>query len=338
MTEKNQNQHPIIGITLGDINGIGPEVVMKALNDNRITKMFTPVIYGSGSIISYYRRLLNLENFNFNQSKDIEHIQYKKINVINAWPEKVEVTPGQPNPGGGLYAIKSLEAAVNDLQAEKIQGIVTAPLSKELVNENDFEFPGHTEYLEHKFGIKDDLMFMVSDDLRIGVVTGHIPLRQVSEQLTPEVLKSKLNLMIKSVHKDFGIKKPKIAILGLNPHAGENGLLGSEENEVLTPIIQEFKNDGHLIFGPFPADGFFGSTQFRNFDAILAMYHDQGLIPFKYIAGGEGVNFTAGLPVIRTSPAHGTGFNLAGKNVADESSMRKALFMAFDLAKHKMQN
>lgn len=336
MSDKNPTKRkPNIGITIGDINGIGPEVIIKALADQRMTKFFTPIIYATGGIISYYRRLLDLNDFNFHQTRDFSNLNPKKVNVLNIWDEKVEVLPGDQNPSGGLYAKKSLDQATVDLKNKKIDAIVTAPISKELVKSDDFDFPGHTEYFTQVFDREDSLMFMISDDLRIGVATGHIPLKNVSEALNSDLLTSKMTFMIKSLQKDFGIKKPKVAILGLNPHAGENGMLGKEEIDLLGPSIENMKNHGNLVFGPFSADGFFGSSQFKGFDGILAMYHDQGLIPFKHISRGEGVNYTAGLPVIRTSPAHGTAFELAGKNLANPDSMRNALFMAYDLWKRK---
>ncbi len=336
MSEKSQkSKKPLIGISIGDINGVGPEVTLKALSDTRITKYLTPIIYASGGIVSYYRKLLELRDFNFHQTRDFTNLNPKKVNVLNIWDEKVEVTPGTPNPAGGIYAKKSLEKATEDLKSGKIHAMVTSPFSKEYVKDDDFDFPGHTEYLTTKFEKEDSLMLMVKDDLRIGVITGHIPLAKVPSTITKELVESKMAILIKSLQKDFHIKKPKIAILGLNPHAGENGILGSEENDIILPAIKESKKHGNLVFGPFPADGFFGSNQHKNFDGILGMYHDQGLVPFKYISNGEGVNFTAGLPAVRTSPAHGTAFDLAGKNLANGDSMKSAIFLAYDIVKEK---
>ena len=337
MSDKNKpkKHKPLVGISIGDINGIGPEIIIKALDDPRMTRQCIPVIYASGSIISYYRKLLNRHNFSFNQTETAENIHPKKTNVVNSWNEKVEITPGEPNSIGGKYAVLSLRAAVSDLKEKKIQALVTAPISKELVQENDFDFPGHTEYLAAEAGQSDSLMTMVYDSLRVAVVTGHIPLGKVEGMISKELISHKLHMLIQSLKKDFGIKKPKIAVMGLNPHAGENGKIGMEDMEIITPVINEIKDKGDLIMGPYPADGFFGSSQFIHFDGILAMYHDQGLIPFKVLSHGEGVNFTAGLPFIRTSPAHGTAFNLAGKDVADPTSMRNAIFLALDLIKEK---
>ncbi|HCX22552.1 MAG TPA: 4-hydroxythreonine-4-phosphate dehydrogenase PdxA, partial [Cytophagales bacterium] len=324
-SSQKKEHKPVIGISIGDINGIGPEVVIKALNDNRILRHLTPVIYADGRIISFYRKQLNLQNFNYNQTKSIDKIQDRKVNVINLNEQNVEVTPGKGTKEGGDYALLSLRKCLEDLKGGKIQAMVTAPLSKELVQSEEFNFPGHTEFLTQEDGAKDSLMFLVAEELRVGVVTGHIPLKDVSKKLTDKLLRQKLELMIKSLKKDFGIKKPRVAIMGLNPHAGENGLLGDEEEKVIIPVLNDLRNKGNLVFGPFPSDGFFGSNQYRSYDGILAMYHDQGLIPFKNIAFSNGVNFTAGLSFIRTSPDHGTAFNLAGKNEADETSLRSAI-------------
>lgn len=332
----NKKDHkPVIGISIGDINGVGPEVVIKALNDNRMLKHLTPVIYADGRVISFYRKQLNLQNFNYNQTKTIDKILHRKVNVINLNEQGVEVTPGHGTTEGGSYALISLRRCMEDLKSGKIEALVTAPLSKDLVQTDDFKFPGHTEYLTSEDGAKDSLMFLVADELRVGVVTGHIPLKEVHTKVTEELISQKLQLMIKSLKKDFGIKKPRIAVMGLNPHAGENGLLGEEEEKVIAPVIHEFKNKGNLVFGPFAADGFFGSRQYTSFDGILAMYHDQGLIPFKNIAFSNGVNFTAGLSFIRTSPDHGTAFGIAGKNEADETSMRNAIYAAADIIKSR---
>ncbi|GAB4238909.1 MAG: 4-hydroxythreonine-4-phosphate dehydrogenase PdxA [Ekhidna sp.] len=330
--------NPIIGISIGDINGIGPEVIIKALEDARITRHFTPVIYASGKVISYYRKNFEKDHFNYQQIPDIDKVAHKKINVLNVWNETVEINPGQANETGGKYAVLSLQAAVKDLKEEHIHALVTAPLSKELVQSDEFNFPGHTEYLTQEAGEKDSLMFLIRDDLRVGVVTGHIALKDVSNKITREKVESKINKMLKSLQKDFGLKKPKVAVLGLNPHAGENGLLGHEEENILKPVIGQFRNNHHLVMGPFPSDGFFGQGTFRQYDGILAMYHDQGLIPFKTMAFDEGVNYTAGLPFVRTSPDHGTAFDIAGKGVADPTSFRNALYLANDIVRQRKEN
>lgn len=333
--DKKERKKPIIGITCGDLNGVGMEVILKALKDSRITKILTPVILSSSKIVSFYKKQLDMEDFNFFQTENIDKINHKKTNVLNLWEEKVEINPGEPSKEGGKYTRLSLAKGVELLKSGEIQGLVTAPLNKELVQDDSFDFPGHTEYLANAFDQKDSLMFMVHESLRVGVVTGHMPLSEVSEAISTESIVHKAKIMFKSLQKDFGIKKPRIAILGLNPHAGENGLLGKEEEEKINPAIQQLKEAGNLVYGPFSADGFFGSSQFTSFDGVLAMYHDQGLIPFKQFSFGHGVNFTAGLPAVRTSPDHGTAFNLAGKNIADESSFRSALYCACDIIKQR---
>ncbi|UCS93623.1 4-hydroxythreonine-4-phosphate dehydrogenase PdxA [Echinicola marina] len=332
----NQKQNkPVIGITIGDINGIGAEVTMKALMDNRILKQITPVIYAHGKAITFYRKLLKMEDFNFMQVRNIDEIHPKKINVINVAENCPEVMPCVETQESGKMALAALDKAIEDIKSEKINGIVTAPLNKNNINSEELKFIGHTEYLTHAFETKESMMFMVAEDIRVGLVSGHVPLAEVANNVTGKKIKQKLKIMLKSLKDDFGIQKPKIAVLGLNPHAGEDGLLGKEEEEIIKPAIREFKDQGHMIFGPYAADGFFGMMHQMKFDGILAMYHDQGLIPFKTLAFESGVNFTAGLPVIRTSPDHGTAYNIAGKNVADEGSMRAAIFTAIDIISQK---
>jgi len=326
---------PVVGISIGDINGIGAEVTIKALLDNRLIKLVTPVIYAHGKALTFYRKHLGIEDFNFMQIKRIEEVHHKKINVINVLEESPEVIPGMETHEAGKLALAALDHAIKDLKDNKIEALVTAPLNKNNINSPEKKFVGHTEYLSEAFGSKDSLMFLVADGIRVGLVTGHVPLKDVAKNVTTEKIKSKLNIMLKSLKDDFGISKPKIAVLGLNPHAGEEGLLGDEEENIIKPLIKEYKDKGHLVFGPYSADGFFGMMHQKKFDGILAMYHDQGLIPFKSQAFESGVNFTAGLPVIRTSPDHGTAYNIAGKNVADEGSMRAAIMQAYDIIRHK---
>jgi 4-hydroxythreonine-4-phosphate dehydrogenase len=321
------SKKPAIGITLGDVNGIGPEVIIKALTDSRILKYLTPVIYGSTKILSYYRKSLSIDDFNYSQVKD-GFINHKKINVVNCWNELVEIKTGTPDAETGKYAFKALEKATEDLLNDKIDALVTGPVNKKLIQNKDFKFPGQTEYITSKCKKKDSLMMMVGDILKMGLVTTHLPIKEIASQITRENVSSKIGIFLQSLKNDFGINKPKIAVLGLNPHSGEDGLLGKEESEVISPVIEDYKSKGQLIQGPFPADGFFGAVQYRNFDGVLAMYHDQGLIPFKTLFFDEGVNFTAGLDIIRTSPDHGTAYNLAGKNQASEISMRAAIFLA----------
>ncbi|TDK41972.1 4-hydroxythreonine-4-phosphate dehydrogenase PdxA [Algoriphagus formosus] len=325
-------QHkPIIGISIGDINGIGPEVVMKALQDARVHQDFVPLIYGHGKVLSVYKKMLDLEGFNFLQIRSIDEIQHKRINVINVMEECPEIIPGVETQEAGKLALEALRTSVADLKEGKIHALVTAPLNKNNINSEEIKFIGHTEFLSEAVNAKDSLMFLVSDKLRVGLVTGHMPIAQVSQAVTVERIKRKANLMLSSLEKDFGINRPKIAILGLNPHAGEDGLLGKEEIEVIKPAINQLKDQNKLVFGPYPADGFFGMMHQTKFDGVLAMYHDQGLIPFKSMAFSDGVNFTAGLPIIRTSPDHGTAYNIAGKGLADEGSIRAALFLALDV-------
>ncbi len=334
---KEGEDKPKIGITLGDINGIGPEVVIKALNDPRLLQLFTPVVYGSTKVLSFYRKALKVDDFNYSQVKEDRGFHPRRINVVNCWQEMMNIEVGAETPEGGSSAFFALEKATNDLKSGMIDALVTAPINKNNIQREDFRFPGHTEYLAHKFEVKDSLMMMVSEQLRVGVATGHIPLQRVSQDLSKDLLQRKIKLMLQSLKTDFGITKPKIAILGLNPHAGEEGLLGSEENDMIIPLIRELKEKGHLIFGPFPADGFFGLATYQKFDGVMAMYHDQGLAPFKALSFESGVNFTAGLPVIRTSPDHGTAYNIAGKNQASESSMREAIYLALDVLKSRGQ-
>ncbi|SHO62556.1 4-hydroxythreonine-4-phosphate dehydrogenase PdxA [Algoriphagus zhangzhouensis] len=330
-----RNSKPIIGISIGDVNGVGAEVIMKALLDNRSHKNFTPLIYGHGKALSFYRKQLNMEDFNFLQIRSLDEVQYKRVNVINAVEECPEIIPGVETHEAGKMALDSLKMAVEDLKSGKIQALVTAPVNKNNINSEEFKFVGHTEFITDSVGAKNSLMFMVAEQLRVGLVTGHIPLSQVSSAVTKEKIKEKANMMLASLENDFGISKPRIAILGLNPHAGEDGLLGKEEEEIIRPAINELKDQNKMVFGPYPSDGFFGMMHQTKFDGILAMYHDQGLIPFKSIAFSNGVNFTAGLPVIRTSPDHGTAYNIAGKGLADEGSMRAAIFLAADIVQYK---
>lgn len=326
---------PIIGITLGDINGIGPEVIIKALSDSRILNIITPVIYGSTKVLSYYRKNMGSEEFNYSQVRD-NFFNPKKTNVVNCWNEVVEIKAGSSDKEIGKYAFKALEIAIKDLNEGLINALVTGPVNKNNIQSDKFNFPGQTEYITKSCGGTNSLMMMVGESLRIGLVTTHIPIKDVASQITKKKIADKLKIFIDSLKEDFGINKPKVAILGLNPHAGDDGLLGNEELEVISPVIEEFKNKGHLTFGPYPSDGFFGAAQYANFDGILAMYHDQGLIAFKTLSFEIGVNYTAGLNVIRTSPDHGTAYNLAGKNVASEISMRSAIYLAKDI--YKMRN
>jgi 4-hydroxythreonine-4-phosphate dehydrogenase len=322
-----------VGITIGDINGIGPEVIIKALGDTRILSEFTPIIYGSTKTISYHKKMVKEEEFAYQSCKTAEEAIPHKINIINVWNDEIRFQIGEMNETGGKYAFAALERATQDLASGKIDVLVTAPISKEAIALADFKFPGHTEYLAHLSNQEEALMMMVGQNLRVALATSHIPVKEVSGNLSKEKIQAKLTVLENSLKKDFGIVRPKIAVLGLNPHAGENGKLGKEEEEIIIPIIKENFDKGMLVFGPYPADGFFGSSQFNQFDAVLAMYHDQGLTGFKALTFDEGVNFTAGLPIVRTSPDHGTAFDIAGKGIASAQSMRNAIYLAVEIYK-----
>lgn len=333
-----EQQKPVIGISIGDYNGIGPEVILKAVGGNRLNKICTPVIYGSGKVINRYRQQLELKDWQFFTIQKIEQINHKQVNVINCVNDQnLEVQPGKITPEAGKVAFEALKRAVADLKAGKIDALVTAPINKHNIQSEEFNFPGHTEYLAKEFETEDVLMFMVSEQLKVGVATGHLPLEQVKKHITKELIIKKVEQLHTSLKRDFSIQKPRIAVLGLNPHAGENGLLGNEEKEIILPALIEIKKKGTLVFGPFPADGFFGTASWKQYDAVLAMYHDQGLMPFKMLAFENGVNFTAGLPKVRTSPDHGTAYDIAGKNEADESSMIHAIYTAIDVTKNRSE-
>lgn len=331
------HEKPRIGITIGDLNGIGPEVVMKALADNRMLSMVTPVIYGSSRVLTFYKKLLALEEFNFTPVKGKGQFAARTVNVVNCWEDVVEINPGKATRETGTASLRALQCACAEMKEGLIDALVTAPIDKNSIHSEEFPFKGHTEYLAQEFGGGESLMFMVSESLRVGLVTDHEPLRDVASLITREKLESKLRLMESSLRKDFGINKPKIAVLGLNPHAGDGGLIGKEDDDIIKPVISDQRNKGKLVFGPLPADGFFGTAQYRQYDAVLAMYHDQGLIPFKTIAFESGVNYTGGLSIIRTSPDHGTGYKIAGKNQANELSMREAIFTAGEIFRQRAE-
>lgn len=326
-----------VGISVGDINGIGLEVILKTLADSKILDYCTPIVYGNTKVASFYRKALTMHDFSFNVIAQPGQANPKRANMINCWEEDVKIEPGAINETGGKYAFLSLDKAVADLIGGNIQALVTAPINKHNIQNADFSFPGHTEYIQHKANSADSLMFLVGEDLKVGVVTGHIPVGEVAGSITKDAIISKLRLMNNSLKGDFWLQKPRIAVLGLNPHAGDSGLIGKEELETIIPAIEEAKEKGIFAFGPYPADGFFANNSHLKFDAVLAMYHDQGLIPFKSISFHSGVNFTAGLPVVRTSPDHGTGYDIAGKNMASESSFREALFMAVNIVKRRKE-
>ena len=324
-----------IGITHGDVNGIGYEVILKMLSDARLLEMFTPVVYGSSKVASYYKKTLDLGEINFHIIRSADQALDGKANLINISNKEIRIELGESTEVAGEMAFLALEQAVDDLKHGRIDALVTAPINKKNIQREDFHFPGHTEYLAQRFQTSNSLMLMVGSGIRIGVVTGHIPLREVSSQITSTLIMEKLRVFSQALKRDFNILKPKIAVLGLNPHAGDHGVLGLEEDEVIIPALQDALNEGILAFGPYPADGFFGSSVFTQFDGILAMYHDQGLIPFKTMSFDQGVNYTAGLPFVRTSPAHGTAYNIAGKNEASPTSFREAVYLAIDLARNR---
>lgn len=321
-----------VGITHGDINGIGYEVILKTFSDQRMTELCVPIIYGSSKVAAYHRKALDLPAVNINVVSRAEEAGLNRVNIINCVEDDIKVELTQSTPVAGRAAYKALEAAVADLKSGAIDVLVTAPINKHNIQNAQFHFPGHTEYLEQTLGDgQKALMILMTDILRVALVTGHIPVSQVPSQITVENIVTKLQVFNQSLKQDFTIIKPRIAVLALNPHAGDNGVIGNEEAEIIKPAMEEAERLGVMSFGPFPADGFFGSKMYEDFDGVLAMYHDQGLAPFKALAMEEGVNYTAGLPFVRTSPAHGTAYNIAGQNLASESSFRQAVYTALDV-------
>lgn len=328
---------PKVGISIGDVNGIGLEIIIKTLADNKILNYCTPIVYGHIKLASFYKKSTEITELNFNVISHAGQAQHKRANLINCWEEEVKIEPGIPNKDLGKFAFASLEKATADLLSGEIEALITAPINKDTIQGEGFNFPGHTEYLQDADKANDSLMFMVSDTLRVGVVTGHIPVSHIAANISTDKILAKLKLMNASLKQDFWIRKPKIAVLGLNPHAGDNGLLGHEEQDIIIPAIEEARAADILAFGPYPADGFFANGTYMQFDAVLAMYHDQGLIPFKQIAFESGVNFTAGLNFVRTSPDHGTAYDIAGKNKASEVSFREALFTAIHVVRNRKE-
>lgn len=325
---------PVIGITCGDVNGIGPEVIIKTFADHRILEYCTPVIFGSNKLLNFYRKAVPDAHFNYQSLRDFSKVAHKQVNILNCWEEEITITPGQLTDIGGKYAVKSLLSAAEALKAGHIQGIITAPIHKKNVQSEEFSYTGHTPFLKNVAGANDVLMLLYADNLRVALVTEHVPLKDVAEQITKEAILSKLQLLNNSLRRDFGIDKPRIAVLGLNPHAGDEGLVGDEEQKIILPAVKEAKHKMNA-FGPYSADAFFARRSYLQFDAVLAMYHDQGLIPFKTIAAGEGVNYTAGLSFVRTSPDHGTAYDIAGKNMADPTSFMTAVFECVDIIRRR---
>jgi 4-hydroxythreonine-4-phosphate dehydrogenase len=324
-------QKPVVGITTGDLNGIGLECIIKIFSDQRVLEFCTPVVFGNNKVLNFYRKVLPEVNINYNNIKDLTKLSPKQVNIVNTWEEDVAITPGSLNEIGGKYAVQSLLAATQALKENKIHALITAPIHKKNVKSAEFPFTGHTPFLKDFFEVKDVLMLMCAENMRVGLVTEHVPVSEIAKHITKESIISKLRLMKDSLRRDFGIDKPRIAVLGLNPHAGDEGLIGKEDDEIIRPAVIEAKKSDTLVYGPYAADAFFARGNHEKFDGVLAMYHDQGLIPFKSLAKGLGINYTAGLPGVRTSPDHGTAFDIAGKDKADESSFREAIFAALDI-------
>lgn len=325
-----------IGITIGDINGIGPEVIIKALSNNHLLNQCTPIIYGSAKAIAYHKNIVK-SNINFNTIGQAQDIKPNAVNVLNCWDEAVNIELGKANEDGGKYAHIAIDRAFRDYNSDQIDAIVTAPINKYAMSLAGFPHPGHTEYFSSQYSDSTSIMMMISEDLRIALVTNHLPLSEVASHVTQDTVLTKIRVLHKSLVEDFNIDKPKIAVLGLNPHAGDNGKIGTNEDAHIHPAIVKAKEEGIMAMGAFPADGFFGSGDFKKFDAVLAMYHDQGLIPFKSLTFGTGTNYTAGLPLIRTSPDHGTAYDIAGQNKADESSLLHAIYRAIDISRQREQ-
>lgn len=326
-----------IGISIGDINGIGLEVILKTLSDSRILDLFTPVVYGSSKVVSYHKNIVEPDNFTYQNQRSAQRLAHDKVNIINCWDDNVNITLGKITEEGGKYAMLSLDAAVNDLRDNLIDALVTAPIHKKAMQMSGFGHIGHTQYLSHRFDNSPYLMLMVGDSMKVGLVTEHVPISDISTLITKERLIEKISTLNQTLIMDFAIERPTIAVLGLNPHAGDDGLIGKEDEEIVRPAIVELKKSGMMVMGPYAADGFFGSGKHNKFDAILAMYHDQGLAPFKALTFSSGVNYSAGLPIVRTSPDHGTAFDIAGQNNADPESFRRALFLALDIARNRKE-
>lgn len=330
---------PVIGISCGDLNGIGIELIIKTFSDPRLTELCTPVIFASNKVVNFYRKTVAESNFTFFHTKEIDKLNPKQVNIFNCWEDEVTITPGELNETGGKYAVISLRTAVDFLKQQKIDGLVTAPIHKSNVQSEEFSYTGHTPYLKQAFKANDVVMMMCATNMRVALVTEHVPIHGVAPEITTAAILSKLSIMNASLKRDFSIQRPRIAVLALNPHAGDNGLVGREEIEVIEPAIRQAKGNGYniLTVGPYSADAFFARGSFEHFDAVLAMYHDQGLIPFKSLAAGEGINFTAGLPIVRTSPDHGVAFDIAGKDQADPASFREAVFSCMDIIDNRLE-
>jgi len=332
------DKKPVIGFSCGDINGIGIELIIKTLSDNRVMDICTPVVFANNKVINFYRKSLADISLNSSIIKDSSRVNPKQVNVYNCWEEDIAITPGLLNETGGKYATTSLLMAAEALKSGKIDGLVTAPIHKKNVQSASFNFTGHTPFLKNLFAVADVAMFMIAENMKVALLTEHVAVKDIAPFITKEAILSKLQVMNQSLKRDFLISKPKIAVLALNPHAGDEGLIGKEEEEIIKPAIKEAKQRNDVFcFGPYPADAFFARGQHEKFDAVLAMYHDQGLIPFKSLAKGEGVNYTAGMNAVRTSPDHGVAFDIAGKGIADESSFREALYKCIDILNNRIE-
>ncbi|MFK5958339.1 MAG: 4-hydroxythreonine-4-phosphate dehydrogenase PdxA [Lutibacter sp.] len=327
----NKSEKIIVGISIGDFNGIGIEIALKTFLDKRMLDFCTPILFGSTKLITAYKKSMNI-NLPFNGIKNIDKAIHGKLNILNLWDEDIQINLGKPTESSGKYAFTSLEAATNSLAKGEIDVLVTAPINKDNIQSESFKFPGHTEYLESKLE-GESLMILMANELRIGLITGHIPVSEISKTITTDLIQKKVSILHKALVQDFAISKPKIAVLGLNPHCGDHGVIGNEDDEIIRPTITQIQSEGKLVYGPYAADSFFGSENHKNFDAILAMYHDQGLAPFKTLAFGGGVNFTAGLNKVRTSPDHGTAYEIAGKGLANINSFKEAIFSGIQIFK-----
>ncbi len=337
MSAAENSNCPVIGISIGDINGVGPEVVLRVLSNSDIMDFCTPVIFASDKFVQSYKKVLKDVNLSFNSISNFSQLKSNRVNVFNCWQEDVQINPGAENDMGGKYALRSLEVATQCLKSDEIDAMVTAPISKHNTHSSNFKHAGHTPYLKEELGAEDVAMILFTERMRVSPLTGHIPIHEVSKYITPELLTKRINTLLSSLKMDFGIDKPKIALLGLNPHNGDRGLYGKEEEEVIYPVIEQFRAKNELVVGPFSADSFFSRMKYEKFDLCLGMYHDQVLIPFKLMDDNKGVNYTAGLKYVRTSPDHGTGFDIAGKQKADIDSMREALFACIDIYKRRRE-
>lgn len=332
-----ENRKPVIGFSCGDLNGIGIETIIRVLSDNRVYDFCTPVVFANNKVINFYRKTLPDNNLAFQAVKDFTRLNFKQANIFTCWEEDVTITPGVLNETGGSYAFKSLQQAVYALKEGHIHGLVTAPIHKKNIQSPEFNFSGHTPYLKHAFGDREIAMILTAPNLKVALLTEHVPVKEVSAHVTAEAIVKKLQVLHSSLQKDFDISKPRMAVLGLNPHAGDDGLIGDEEVNVIRPALQQAREKGMLAYGPYSADAFFARGHFHSFDVVLALYHDQGLIPLKSLASGEAVNYTAGLPVVRTSPDHGTAFDIAGKGIAEADSTMAALFTCIEIIKQRAE-